>query len=275
MPAGRPIPRPRLSWPNCIRWMGSAPPVRTFVSSVSSTKAGPHPFSTSSPRRSTAGSIPRTTAECALGGRTSPGRSCFANLLIDQGDVGKPIWLTHFGWAVDEKSVSRQEQADFTVAGLKRARAEWPWMGLMFAWGLLPQSAAPGEAGYAMLTEEGQATETFVALAELLRQRGHGDRQHRVRAHGLPTRFLPRQLGRPGPQPANVPDHRRNRRGRDAHLSRQRRDRVSPAQPASRPRLGHDRRRSPSPDGRPETELRSSTSRTTKPRTCRSSWPRI
>lgn len=58
------------------------------------------------------------------------------------GDGGKAIWAGNWGWNALPPdwqgspsvwgSVSEAQQADYTIAGLKRARQEWPWMGLMF-----------------------------------------------------------------------------------------------------------------------------------------------
>lgn len=58
------------------------------------------------------------------------------------GDAGKAIWAGNWGWnALPEDwsgnpsiwgDTTELEQADFTLAGLNRARQEWPWMGVMF-----------------------------------------------------------------------------------------------------------------------------------------------
>ncbi|HEU0114422.1 MAG TPA: beta-galactosidase, partial [Thermomicrobiales bacterium] len=75
-------------------------------------------------------------------------------LLHANGDDQKPIWATHYGWrasAAGQPGLSPDDQAAFAVAGIERARAEWPWMGPLFAWGLAPGPSlggdvAPGEA---------------------------------------------------------------------------------------------------------------------------------
>ncbi len=91
----------------------------------------------------------------------------FRELTTDQGDDQKPIWITHFGWnAGPGGPVTRQEQSDFILAGVKRAMAEWPWLGQMFSWSLLPDPSLPGEAGYSMLEPDGTGTPAFAALAE-------------------------------------------------------------------------------------------------------------
>jgi hypothetical protein len=52
------------------------------------------------------------------------------------------------------------------VAGLERARAEWPWMGPLFQWGLIPGPDLSGgtPAGFAMLREDGSPTALFTEL---------------------------------------------------------------------------------------------------------------
>ncbi len=92
-------------------------------------------------------------------------------LMRANGDDQKPIWGTHYGWraaTADSPSsgLSPRDQAAFAVAGIERARAEWPWMGPLFAWGLAPGpnlggDVAPGEA---LLTPEGAPTPLLTAL---------------------------------------------------------------------------------------------------------------
>ncbi len=88
----------------------------------------------------------------------------FRELMIEQGDTSRPIWLTHFGWNGGAGGpISEKERADYTIAAIKRARSEWPWMGLMFAWDLVPRAGEP--PGYALLGPDGAPTATFQALA--------------------------------------------------------------------------------------------------------------
>jgi hypothetical protein len=89
----------------------------------------------------------------------------FRELLINHGDETKAVWLTHYGWRTSG-DVSEQTQADFIVSGLKRARAEWPWSGLMFAWDLLPRLSPDDSSGYALLDANGGATAAFNALSD-------------------------------------------------------------------------------------------------------------
>ena len=53
-----------------------------------------------------------------------------------------------------------------TVEGLERARGEWPWMGPMFAWGLLPDEAAGVPPGRSLLEADGLSRPVFGALVD-------------------------------------------------------------------------------------------------------------
>ncbi|UCG23380.1 MAG: O-antigen ligase family protein, partial [Chloroflexota bacterium] len=58
------------------------------------------------------------------------------------GDTQKPIWAANWGWnSLPETwqgepsiwgQVDEEDQAQWTVTALERARSEWPWMGIMF-----------------------------------------------------------------------------------------------------------------------------------------------
>lgn len=60
------------------------------------------------------------------------------------GDGKKPVWFNEYGWnAAPEdmspekliwKRVSEQEQARYTVEGIRLAHEEWPWAGVFFIW---------------------------------------------------------------------------------------------------------------------------------------------
>jgi hypothetical protein len=89
----------------------------------------------------------------------------FRELMERNGDDGKPVWLSHYGWdAGADGNVSREDQAKFMVGGIERAQSEWPWMGLMFAWSLIPNPSDPASAGYALLNVDRTATPAYTAL---------------------------------------------------------------------------------------------------------------
>lgn len=63
-------------------------------------------------------------------------------MMIANGDGHKAIWAGNWGWnSLPEGwagkpslwgQTSESQQADWTIAGLERARQEWPWMGVLF-----------------------------------------------------------------------------------------------------------------------------------------------
>lgn len=94
----------------------------------------------------------------------------FREAMVAAGDHGKPVWATHFGWSLaapGEPGIDAATRSAWTVAGIERARAEWPWMGPMFAWGFAPGQTLGGDvpASLALLTPEGAPTDLFSALA--------------------------------------------------------------------------------------------------------------
>ncbi|MDX1662922.1 MAG: cellulase family glycosylhydrolase [Candidatus Promineifilaceae bacterium] len=63
------------------------------------------------------------------------------DIMVRQGDAEKPIWVSEMGWnTVPEPlppyfgRVTEAQQARYTVEGFERARAEWPWMGVVNVW---------------------------------------------------------------------------------------------------------------------------------------------
>jgi polysaccharide biosynthesis protein PslG len=63
------------------------------------------------------------------------------DLMVQHGDVHKPVWLSEMGWnaAPDELPahygrVSEAEQARYAVEAYRRAAREWPWVGVVNYW---------------------------------------------------------------------------------------------------------------------------------------------
>lgn len=91
------------------------------------------------------------------------------DVVVKAGDAATPIWATHYGWSADETGAGafgEGAQAAYVVAGLERARAEWPWMGPMFQWGLIPGPDLGGgtPATMALLRDDGSPTPLFTEL---------------------------------------------------------------------------------------------------------------
>lgn len=111
----------------------------------------------------------------------------FREAMAAAGDAGKPVWATHYGWrfaAPGGQGLSPSQQAAWSVAGLERARAEWPWMGPLFAWGLAPGPDLGGETPpeAALLGADGSPTALLTALGAFHAAGGDA---------AAPTGFLP------------------------------------------------------------------------------------
>jgi O-antigen ligase len=107
--------------------------------------------------------------------------------MVAQGDGGKAVWASHFGWnslpagwsdvASIWGEVDEMTQADYTVGAVERARQEWAWMGTMCLSHFQPDTGAPSLGsgtpnaerhwGFAAATPEGEVRPVFEALAEL------------------------------------------------------------------------------------------------------------
>jgi hypothetical protein len=64
-------------------------------------------------------------------------------LMVQNGDVGKPIWASEVGWNALPRGfdgfpyygrVSEELQAEYSAGAYQRAQTEWPWMGVMSYW---------------------------------------------------------------------------------------------------------------------------------------------
>jgi hypothetical protein len=105
---------------------------------------------------------------------TTPGLSraiLFREAMVAAGDQSKPVWATHYGWSLaapGEEGIDATTRSLWTVAGIERSRAEWPWMGPMFIWGFAPGPTLAGDvpASLALLTPEGVPTDLYGALGE-------------------------------------------------------------------------------------------------------------
>ncbi len=107
----------------------------------------------------------------------------FREAMEDAGDSEKPVWAGRYGWSMGTGAhqVSAQQQAEFVIDGIERAREEWPWMGPMFMWDFLPLQGDPGTS-YALLTTDGKSTELFGAISQFAQTAG---------SEAAPTGFVP------------------------------------------------------------------------------------
>ncbi len=66
------------------------------------------------------------------------------DIMVKYGDTNKAVWFNEYGWnaspadfAPDKliwRRVTEQQQADYTAQGIKYAKQNWPWAGVVFIW---------------------------------------------------------------------------------------------------------------------------------------------
>jgi len=81
------------------------------------------------------------------------------------GATDMPIWFTHVGWTgIGETPVSPDDQARFVESAFRRARSEWPWVGLIFNWTLNVEPDVPNSANLALIVN-GNPTPLYSAMS--------------------------------------------------------------------------------------------------------------
>ena len=99
-------------------------------------------------------------------------------VMIDNGDAAKQIWLTEFGWTTANQApgyeygaqVSAQDQANYLVRAFQIARNEWPWVGVMSVWNLnYSVISSPSDEKYpwSVVNSDWSARPSYTALKEM------------------------------------------------------------------------------------------------------------
>jgi hypothetical protein len=99
-------------------------------------------------------------------------------VMIDNGDASKQIWLTEFGWTTANQApgyeygaqVSDQDQANYLVRAFEIARNQWPWVGVMSVWNLnYSVISSPGDEKYpwSVINSDWSPRPSFTALKEM------------------------------------------------------------------------------------------------------------
>jgi hypothetical protein len=106
-------------------------------------------------------------------------------VMLDNGDAQKQMWLTEFGWASTDKvmpkaaagfgyaeQTTEQEQADYIGKAYRMGRDQYPWMGPMLLFGLnfsLPNvSTDPGDEriAWSILRRDGTKRPAFTTIKD-------------------------------------------------------------------------------------------------------------
>lgn len=102
-------------------------------------------------------------------------------VMLENGDAGKQMWLTEFGWSSTTTpaagfeyaaQTTEQEQADYITQAFHMGRDKYPWMGAMLVFGLnfsLPNvSTDPTDEriGWSLLRRDGSKRPSFFAVKD-------------------------------------------------------------------------------------------------------------
>ena len=99
-------------------------------------------------------------------------------VMIDNGDAAKQIWLTEFGWTTLNQApgyeygaqVSAQDQANYLVRAFEIGRTEWPWVGVMAVWNLdysVIASPADEKTPWSVINSDWSPRPAFTALKDM------------------------------------------------------------------------------------------------------------
>jgi O-antigen ligase len=97
--------------------------------------------------------------------------------MVRHGDADKAVWASHWGWNALPHAWSgapsawgqtdEETQAAYTVAALERARAEWPWVGVMILEHYQPAAALDDPHwGFALVGRDDAPRPVYDAVAE-------------------------------------------------------------------------------------------------------------
>ena len=101
----------------------------------------------------------------------------YRQIMVENGDAGRLIWVTEFGWAVEsEPPAGREyaadntlsEQRDWTVRAFQMGKS-WGWVGPMFLWNLNFRQIVPwSEQGmWSILAYDGSPLPVYIALRDM------------------------------------------------------------------------------------------------------------
>ncbi len=99
--------------------------------------------------------------------------------LMERHDLGNhQIWITEYGWATPNSTpgfefgnqVSLEEQAEFIVGAMRRAKEQYPWVGAMFLWNLnfATLRVRSEQASFSILSPNGNPRPSFLAIQRYL-----------------------------------------------------------------------------------------------------------
>jgi hypothetical protein len=119
------------------------------------------------------------------------------DIMVENGDVGKAVWITEFGYTTSpspgssDVPVTEKDQAQFLVGALELARQQWNWVRMFTVWNLSgegpslagentpssavgnsPAAEAIDQNGYSLLHADGSPKPAFTALRAISKEPG-------------------------------------------------------------------------------------------------------
>jgi polysaccharide biosynthesis protein PslG len=106
-------------------------------------------------------------------------------LMLEYGLGDHQVWITEFGWATQNNTpgfefgnqISYDQQAEYIVGAMRRAREQYPWVGNMFLWNLNfgPLKARDGDpmneqASFSILNGDYSPRPSYLAIQRYLGQ---------------------------------------------------------------------------------------------------------
>jgi polysaccharide biosynthesis protein PslG len=98
-------------------------------------------------------------------------------LMVANGDVDKPIWITEVGWSVGPPQVglgdlvSETDQAQYLLAAFERVNQEWPWVQVFGVWNLAQTAPDDPFGGFSLLDPGGRPRPAYNLLTARLGRR--------------------------------------------------------------------------------------------------------
>ncbi len=105
----------------------------------------------------------------------------FREVMVRNGDAAKPVWAGEYGWVALPPdwqgkpspwgNVSEETQARYSVEGMQRAQAEWPWMPMINLWHFYWAQADPDDPTqyFGVVDEDFAPRPVLTAMQELMR----------------------------------------------------------------------------------------------------------
>ncbi len=105
------------------------------------------------------------------------------DIMEANGDEGKPVWITEFGWPTESTDpahawqvVTEKQQAAYLVRAYEKAAQDWPWVELLAVWNLSVGLDVDDQMrGYSIVNDDYSPKPAYHALQRLAQRRAPQD----------------------------------------------------------------------------------------------------